>query len=127
MFTNHPEPQEGVINVVDQNDASTKQLPARWKHKDEWYNFRDIQPDLHILLIADESSYKGGANGANHPLAWYHEFDGGRSFYTALGHFPEFYSDPLFTQHILADINYAIGKRVQLDYSKCKIAPYKKL
>jgi type 1 glutamine amidotransferase len=116
VFTDHPEPQPGVINVVDHTNPATKQLPARLDWKDEWYNFRDIQPGLHILLKADESTYKGGKNGPDHPLAWYHEYDGGRAFYTALGHFPEAYTNPLYVQHILAGIQYAMGKNVVLHY-----------
>lgn len=125
IFTDHPEPQDGTVVTVDQNNPATKQWPARWAHKDEWYNFRNIQPDLNILLKADETSYKGGKNGPDHPLAWYHEYDGGRSFYTALGHFDEFYVDPLFTQHILAGIKYAMGQNVKLDYTRVKTARFK--
>jgi type 1 glutamine amidotransferase len=120
VFTDHPEPQPGMINVVDHQNPSTAQLPTRWAWKDEWYNFRDIQPDIHVLFMADESSYKGGKNGPQHPSAWYHEFDGGRSFYTALGHFPEAYVNPLFVKHIREGIKYAIGNNVKLDYSKVR-------
>lgn len=120
IFVNHPDPQPGVIDVTDRTNPATKQLPARWDWKDEWYNFRDIQPDLHVLFNADETTYKGGTNGANHPLAWYHEYDGGRSFYTALGHFPEAYVNPLYLQHLLAGIQYAMGKNVVLNYNKVK-------
>jgi type 1 glutamine amidotransferase len=110
VFTGHPEPQEAVVLVQDKKNNATKHLPLQWKRKDEWYNFRDRPSDLHVLLTVDEKTYKGGNDGAYHPLAWYHEFDGGRSFYTALGHFPEAYQDPLFLKHILAGINYAIKK-----------------
>lgn len=122
VFVNHPEPQTGMVIVADADNNATRNLPAKWTRKDEWYNFRDIQPDLHILLKADESSYKGGTNGKDHPLAWYHNFDGGRSFYTALGHFDEAYVDPLYLSHIEAGILYAIGSHVVLDYGKVKTA-----
>lgn len=125
VFTDHPEPQNGTIDVVDHQNPSTAQLSARWAWKDEWYNFRDIQPDLHVLFKADESTYKGGKNGANHPLAWYHEYDGGRAFYTALGHFNDAYVDPLFVKHIREGIKYAIGNNIKLDYSKAKVARFK--
>ena len=50
--------------------------------------------------------------GAFHPMAWYHEFDGGRAFYTALGHMPADYSDPAFLNHVFAGILYAAkGKK----------------
>lgn len=120
IFTGHPEPQPGTIDVVDRSHPSTKQLPARWAWRDEWYNFKNIQPDLHVLLKADETTYKGGNNGPNHPLAWWHDFDGGRSFYTALGHFDEAYVNPLYVQHLREGILYAIGDKVVLNYSKAK-------
>ncbi len=49
---------------------------------------------------------KGGM-GDFHPVAWYHEYDGGRSFYTALGHIEETFSDPLFLMHIYGGIYWA--------------------
>lgn len=122
VFTDHPEPQEGVIKVTDHQNPASAQLPARWPWKDEWYNFRDIQPGLHVLFMADETSYKGGKNGADHPLAWYHPYDGGRSFYTALGHFPEAYVNPLYVKHLREGIKYATGNNIKLNYTKVKTA-----
>jgi len=43
-------------------------------------------------------------------MSWYHEYDGGRAFYTELGHTDESYGDPLYRKHILAGIEYAMGK-----------------
>jgi cytochrome c len=56
--------------------------------------------------------------GANHPIIWYHEFDGGRAFYTGLGHTNESYSEPLFLRHLLEGIRYAVGSNAPLDYGK---------
>ena len=109
-FKNHPKQQDAVLNIVDANHISTKHLPAQWKRFDEWYNFKSIQPDLHVLITIDEKSYTGGNNGDVHPMAWYHDFDGGRSFYTEFGHTDESYQDPMFLKHLLGGIQYAIGK-----------------
>lgn len=109
VFNGHPEQAPGVVVVADTQHEATRHLPARWPWTDEWYNFKNITTDLHVLLKADETTYKGGTNGPDHPLAWYHSFEGGRSFYTALGHRPEAYTNPLFLKHILAGIQYAIG------------------
>ncbi|MEY3738274.1 MAG: hypothetical protein RL544_1052 [Bacteroidota bacterium] len=106
-FKSHPKQQEAVLNVVDVNHKSTKHLPAQWKRFDEWYNFKDMQPGLHILMTIDEKSYQGGEMGELHPMAWYHKFDGGKAFYTELGHTNESYADPLFLSHILGGIRYA--------------------
>jgi type 1 glutamine amidotransferase len=64
---------------------------------------------IHVLIKIDETSYTGGANGDKHPFSWYHDFDGGRAFYTALGHTDETWSDPLFLHHLLSGIQYAMG------------------
>ncbi|HTE34494.1 MAG TPA: ThuA domain-containing protein, partial [Chryseolinea sp.] len=103
-FMSHPEPQEATLNVVDRTHVSTKHLPELWKRKDEWYNFKNISPDLKVLIKIDEQSYKGGANHNDHPIAWYHEYDGGRAFYTALGHTEASYTEPNFLKHLLGGL-----------------------
>lgn len=110
-FTSHPHQQVAKLEIIDAKDPSTKHLPKEWVRKDEWYNFRDIQKDLHILITIDEKSYEGGTNGDFHPMAWFHNYDGGRAFYTALGHTDESYDDPLFLKHVLGGIQYAIGSK----------------
>ncbi|MDQ6815763.1 MAG: ThuA domain-containing protein [Bacteroidota bacterium] len=108
-FKSHPKQQEAIFNVVDPNNIATAHLPRVWKRFDELYNFKWLGTDLHVLITIDENSYTGGANGENHPMCWYHDFDGGRAFYTALGHDNKSYDDPLYLQHILGGIKYAMG------------------
>jgi uncharacterized protein len=111
-FKNHPKQQTAKLIIKDQSFIATRHLPADWSKWDEWYNFKNTHFDkVNVLMTVDESSYTGGQNGESHPVAWYHNFDGGRSFYTALGHTDETYSDPLFVQHLLGGIQYAMGKK----------------
>jgi type 1 glutamine amidotransferase len=110
-FKSHPKQQQAKIVVADKNNAATKGLPDPWERFDEWYNFKYLNPDIHVLLKIDETSYTGGEMNGNHPMAWYHDFEGGRSFYTELGHTDESYADPLYLGHLLAGIQYAIGKK----------------
>lgn len=110
-FNGHPKQQEAVLTIVDPNNIATKHLPHTWKRFDEWYNFKSMAKDLHVLITIDESSYTGGTNGTNHPMSWYHSYDGGRAFYTELGHTDESYSDPLYLQHLWGGIEYAMGKK----------------
>ncbi|CAM3452055.1 ThuA domain-containing protein [Pontibacter korlensis] len=117
-FSSHPETQEAVLHVVDKNHEATAHLPEEWKRTDEWYNFKNLNPETKVLLAIDESSYEGGTNGDNHPMAWYHEYDGGRAFYTALGHTDESYQDPQYLKHVLGGIKYAIGENKELDYEQ---------
>lgn len=111
VFVNHPpDPVPGVVQVTNRKDPSTAHLPERWAWKDEWYNFDKRVSNVEVLFLADEKTFEGGTEGEYHPLAWKHAFDGGRAFYTALGHLPTAYDDPLFQRHILGGIQYAIGK-----------------
>ncbi|WP_341842745.1 ThuA domain-containing protein [Chitinophaga caseinilytica] len=110
-FLSHPHQQTATLNVVDRNHPATAHLEPTWVRKDEWYNFKSIVPGLNVLIKIDESSYEGGKNDGNHPMSWYREFDGGRTFYTELGHTKESYSEPAFLKHILGGINYAAGKK----------------
>ncbi|MDB5121805.1 MAG: Crp/Fnr family transcriptional regulator [Sphingobacteriales bacterium] len=112
-FGGHPAQQEALLNIVDHGHISTKHLPQEWKRKDEWYNFKWVAKDLNVLITIDEKSYDAGKAqmGATHPMAWYHKYDGGRAFYTGLGHTDESYAEPLFLQHLLGGIKYALGKK----------------
>ncbi len=113
-FGSHPKIQQAVLKVNGLPNDFTKNLPAQWTKTDEWYNFKWISNKTRVVLTLDENSYTGGKNGPMHPMSWYHEFDGGRAFTTALGHTDESYTDQLFLQHLLAGINYAMGRKVDL-------------
>jgi type 1 glutamine amidotransferase len=120
LFLSHPAQQEATLLVVDKTHPSTQHLPDKWVRKDEWYNFQKINHDLKVLIKIDEKSYEGGKNGDNHPMAWYHNYDGGRAWYTELGHTDESYSDSLYLGHLLGGIQYAMDGNKTLDYSKAK-------
>lgn len=112
-FRSHPAQQMATIKVTDRDHIATKHLPAEWKRKDEWYNFKYLAKDLNVLLYIDETSYDPGDGkmGDKHPMAWYHEYEGGRAFYTELGHTKESYAEPLYLQHLLGGIKYALGMK----------------
>ncbi len=114
---NNPNIRNAVIQIVNKSHTATDSLPQRWQRDDEWYNYKYVNADINVLMKLDESSYEGGTNEENHPIAWYHEYDGGRAFYTGLGHTAESYTDPLFLKHLLGGIQYAVGNST-LDYSK---------
>ncbi|TCK82625.1 ThuA domain-containing protein [Albibacterium bauzanense] len=110
-FKNHPRGQQDVLlNIIDANNISTSHLPQQWEKTDEIYNFKWIGQGLDVLITVDENSYEGGQNGEFHPISWFHAFDGGRSFYTALGHDEKSITDPLLVKHILGGIKYAMGR-----------------
>jgi len=108
-FKSHPKPQTANIKVVDNSHQSTVHLNSQWQRFDEWYNFKALNPKVSVLLSLDERSYQGGKNGAVHPIAWYHEYDGGRAFYTGGGHTKSSYAEQKFLQHLLGGILYSAG------------------
>jgi cytochrome c len=106
---NNPNVQRGAFRVLDKAHISTQGLPDRWEREDEFYNFRNIASDLHVLVDIDETTYHGGTNGATHPMSWYHAFDGGRAWYTNMGHTEATFAEPLFLKHLLGGIRWAMG------------------
>jgi cytochrome c len=109
-FAHHPAIQRATIHVADQRHPAMAPLPAAWTRTDEWYDFRsNPRGRVHVLATLDESSYRGGGMGADHPIAWCHQVGSGRVFYTALGHTVESFAEPLFLDHLAGAIRWAAG------------------
>ncbi|MFG2473145.1 ThuA domain-containing protein [Streptomyces canus] len=109
-FQSHPAIQPATVVAEDRAHASMSGLPPTWNRTDEWYNYRSNPRDrAHVLASLDESSYTGGTMNGDHPIAWCQDYQGGRAFYTGLGHTKESYADPAFRGHVLGGIRYAIG------------------
>jgi type 1 glutamine amidotransferase len=110
FFRVHPDIQPATLIVENRVHPSTAHLPETWARTDEWYSFETNPRDAVTVLISiDETSYSPGESemDGDHPIAWYHEYDGGRSFYTALGHTAESYSEPEFMAHVKGGIEWA--------------------
>ncbi len=56
-FYDHGPLREGDVVVVDNKDASTQTLPARWHFKDEWYNLVPFPTQVRFLATVDEKSW----------------------------------------------------------------------
>jgi PKD repeat protein len=131
-FLSHPSgvsPQGGrdaTVVVEDTTDRSTQGLPApQWNRNDEWYNYKPVnfeetgnvdyspRANVHVLASLDESTYEeaDGSDGVNddHPISWCRKYDGGRSWYTGMGHTEDSYAEANFLKHILGGIEDAAG------------------
>lgn len=115
--------QQAKIRVLDPNHPSTNMLPKKFYFTDEWYDFKEMSDRRHDLLSIDERSYQGGLHGDYHPLAWYHEFDGGRVFYTGIGHSKEAYQNELYLEHLAGGLEYALADRKPLNYANVRPDP----
>lgn len=116
-FASHPHQQNADIIISDSTHPSTKHLPKVWNRFDEWYNYKSLYAGIKVIASLDENSYEGGDMGDNHPTAWYHEYDGGKAFYTGGGHTDETFSDQVFMKHLLGGIQSVMAKDY-LDFSK---------
>jgi cytochrome c len=109
-----------TVHINSKDHASTETLPDQFELADELYSYREIYQFINVVASVN------GAEGENHPVSWYHDFDGGRSFYTGLGHSAETFTNENFLQHLLGGIHYAVGlnhrgqQKPQLDYSKSR-------
>lgn len=118
-FMRHPVFQPFDICVIDRNHPSTAHLPEIWKWEDECYYMNELNPRIHVLVAADlrtikddkKDNYPGRVFGDYFPLAWCQEFDGGRQWYTALGHKIEHYKDELFIKHLAGGMEWAMTKK----------------
>jgi len=119
-FRRHPKQQPFTIRVVDPKHPATRHLPPTFVWgPDECYYHDTFSKDIKPLLVVDPAKlddpkkheYPGDRFGDAMPVAWYNTYDGGRQFYTALGHNIPQYKDPLLTRHILGGILWAMGEK----------------
>jgi type 1 glutamine amidotransferase len=106
-FADHPPVQRARLIVSSAAEGRGPRLPQPWERTDEWYNYRTPPESVNVLVSVDEESYRGGTMGRSHPVSWSHDFEGGRAWYTAMGHTTCTYSEGPFLDHVLGGILYA--------------------
>ncbi|MEV0522708.1 ThuA domain-containing protein [Streptomyces sp. NPDC050439] len=114
MPAHSPGVLKGTAKVADRAHPSTKGLPERWERPEEWYNFdKNPRGDVHVLVTADETTYDPGGSkmGADHPISWCRNAEGGKVWATAMGHDKASYSEPAFREHVLGGIQWAAGNK----------------
>ena len=127
-FESHPKIQAAQM-LVSANHAITDPLPRRWTIMDEWYNFKhdpSSRKNVTVLVSVNEDTYEGGTMGRIHPISWCQDYDGGRSFYTSVGHRDVLYTDSYykpFQDHIIAGILWASGGTSNSIYSDIIVYP----
>jgi len=113
VFKNHPmQPsnvQQATVKATRPDSPLLDKIRAEYSIADEWYNYRDIYTGLNVLQEVDEKTYQGGEHGDHHPITWMHEYDGGRAFYTGMGHSAEVFQNAEFQQLLVNGLKYAVG------------------
>ncbi len=96
VYSPHPAIQNGAVAVEDRRHPVTRNLPASFTIRDEWYEFdRSPRPHVHVLACADESTYKPNEPMGDHPIIWTNGTYR-RALYIGLGHDPTICRDPTF-------------------------------
>ncbi|MEV4709663.1 ThuA domain-containing protein [Actinoplanes sp. NPDC049316] len=113
--TTTPQPpavDEAVVDVLDRQHPATKSLPLTVKRADRWTNW-DPNPvgTVHTLAQVEERFYDPGpgGNGPFHPVSWCRDYDGGRSFYTGMGHTEGSYGETAFRSHLTGALRWTTG------------------
>ncbi|HZH64704.1 MAG TPA: ThuA domain-containing protein [Flavisolibacter sp.] len=130
-FAWHAKFQKFKVKVLDAAHPSMKGLPKEWEKEDEFYFAKELYPGTKAILALDITSLdttdtaqralilrNAGAFSELYPGAWTHDFDGGHTWFTTLGHNKNDYADPLYVKHILAGIQFIATRVEKLDYSK---------
>ncbi len=130
-FSWHAKFQKFSVKVIDPSHPSVQGLPKVWEKEDECYFAKELYPgtkailahDITTLNTSDTAQKRRILENAGHfselyPAAWTHDFDGGHTWFTALGHDKKDYSDPVYIQHIFQGIRLYSGSVKKLDYSK---------
>ncbi len=120
QFVAHPDHQRATLHVEPNEFGGMTGFGDSLTLFEEWYEYTAENADsLHYLLTVDEDSYNATPTYKNtpgmgdfHPIAWWHEYDGGRAFYTGIGHMDATYALPAFRAHLAAGIAYAISGEI---------------
>jgi len=103
-FAGHPgQPQfqDAKVVIAEGTSGIAAGLAPAWTMKDEWYSFKSNPRanGARVIATLDESTYslvEGNRDlrMGDHPIAWTKCIGKGRSFYSAIGHLPQTYSEP---------------------------------
>nr|WP_236070791.1 ThuA domain-containing protein [Streptomyces polyasparticus] len=101
--------QRATVEVGDRQHPANTGLPLEWKRLDKWFNWKENPSGkVHTVARVRESTYQPGtgANGWDHPVSWCRDYDGGRSFYTAMGGTADAYTETDFRTHLRGALNW---------------------
>ncbi|MFG1992682.1 ThuA domain-containing protein [Actinoplanes sp. NPDC048988] len=107
-----PAVNRAVVDILDRQHPATKDLPLTVARDDRWNNW-DPNPigTVHTVAQVEERHYNPGlgANGPFHPISWCRDYDGGRSFYTGMGHTEGSYGEDAFRKHLTGALGWTSG------------------
>ena len=123
-FKDHTEVILATVRREDKTHISTIDFPDSWRRADEWYRFRtNPRKNVRVLVTVNDQDLGKVTMNGDHPISWMHEFEGGRAWYTGMGHTKESFLEPEFKKHVLGGIVWAMGRRANLDGNQTNTGP----
>ncbi len=130
-FSWHAKFQKFTVRVIDPAHPSMQGLPKVWEKEDEFYFAKQLYPGTKVILANDITTLNAtdtlqrnlilknaGHYSELYPAAWTHDFDGGHTWFTTLGHHKKDYSDPVYLQHLLQGIRFVASQVKNIDFNK---------
>jgi type 1 glutamine amidotransferase len=130
-FSWHAKFQKFTVRVIDPAHPSIQGLPKVWEKEDEFYFAKQLYPGTKVILANDITTLNAtdtlqrnlilknaGHYSELYPAAWTHDFDGGHTWFTTLGHHKKDYSDPVYLQHLLQGIRFVASQVKNIDFNK---------
>jgi len=103
-----------TVNVEDKSHPAMKGLPSSFTiDREEFYTYdKDPRPNVHVLASVDENTYKPDSKikMGDHPVVWTNEHIKARNIYIFMGHRPEHFQNPAYTQLFHNSILWAAGQ-----------------
>ena len=110
VWSTHPALQEGTLTVEDRTHPTTKNLPASFQLKDEWYEWKENpRPHVHVLCTADESTYTPVNRQGDHPIVWTNPAYP-HTIYIGVGHDVSSLSNPNYVALLRDSILWTAGR-----------------
>ena len=123
-FKDHTDVILATVRREDKTHISTIDFPDSWRRADEWYRFRtNPRENVRVLVTVNDQDLGEVTMNGDHPISWMHEFNGGRAWYTGMGHTKESFLEPEFRKHVLGGIVWAMGTRANLDLNQPNTKP----
>lgn len=108
-FLAHDSQQKAHLTVVDRNFPGVAPLSGGMDINEEWYPFRDFQPDLHAITVLETKGMEGPHyQRPPYPNTWARVHGSGRVFYTALGHREDVWQAPWYQSMLLGGISWTL-------------------
>ena len=113
VYSPHPAFQKGTVIVEDRKHPTTQNLDEKFEISDEWYEFdKSPRPNVKVLAVADETSYKQNKPMGDHPIIWTNE-KYPHTIYIGVGHDPSVLTNKNYVQLLHDSILWAAGKKVK--------------